>query len=94
MGIARTLYYNSTLGEPLYNLDENRNVLRGEEDKNASFFQEYKFKLEKVYERLYTDKGREIANSRRKSAVDFYENMLSETSEAYKSKNNLKNHIY
>ncbi|MBQ9531700.1 MAG: HD domain-containing protein [Eubacterium sp.] len=93
MGIARTLYYNSFLGEPLYNLDEDGNVINGEKDKNASFFQEYKFKLEKVYSKLYTKKGREIAESRKQSAVDFYENMLFETTKTYEARHYLKNCI-
>ena len=83
MGIARTLYYNAYLGEPLYNLDENRNVLSGEDDRGISFFQEYKFKLEKIYSKLQTKRGKEIAESRRKSAVDFYENMLCEVKSSY-----------
>ena len=85
LGIARTLYYNASLGEPLYNLDENRNVLSGENDNGISFFQEYKFKLEKIYSKLYTKRGKEIAESRRKSAVDFYENMLSEVKFSYEN---------
>lgn len=83
LGIARTLYYNSSLGEPLYNLDENRRVLSGDEDGGVSFFQEYKFKLEKVYSKLQTEKGKEIAEKRRKSAVDFYESMLREVQSSY-----------
>jgi uncharacterized protein len=85
LGIARTLYYNASLGEPLYNLDENRMVLNGEDDKGVSFFQEYKFKLEKIYSRLYTARGKDIAESRRKSAVDFYENMLGEVKSSYEN---------
>ncbi|MBE6741419.1 MAG: HD domain-containing protein [Ruminococcaceae bacterium] len=93
MGIARTLYYNSYLGEPLYNLDENKNVLKGEDDNGVSFFQEYKFKLEKVYSKLQTKRGKEIAESRRKSAEDFYNSMLSEVCETYEAKNHLKSYL-
>ena len=93
MGIARTLYYNSSLGEPLYNLDEKGNVLKGEDDGGVSFFQEYKFKLEKVYSKLQTEKGKEIAEARRQSAQSFYESMLSEVCETYKAKEHLKSCI-
>ena len=93
MGIARTLYYNAYLGEPLYNLDENRNVLKGEDDEGVSFFQEYKFKLEKVYSKLQTQKGKEIAEKRRKSAEAFYNSMLSEVSKTYEAKKHLKSHL-
>ena len=94
MGVARTLYYNSSLGEPLYNLDEKRNVLKGEDDSGVSFFQEYKFKLEKIYSKLQTEKGKEIAESRRKAAEVFYNNLLSEVEQTYKSKEHLNSHIF
>ena len=85
LGIARTLLYNGAEGEPLYSVDENGFVLDGTDETAPSFFQEYKFKLEKLYSRFLTEKGQQMADSRRKSAVSFYENMLSETQPAYKT---------
>lgn len=94
LGIARTLFYNGIVGEPLYSLDSERNVLDGSNDTESSFFQEYKFKLENVYSKIITDTGRCIAESRRRSAVDFYNSMLAEVSESYKiGKSLLKKHI-
>ncbi len=78
LGIARTLFYNGNLGEPLYTVDKNGNILDGTNDTEPSFFQEYKYKLEKVYDKMLTDTGKKIAESRRLSAVSFYENMLYE----------------
>ncbi len=83
LGIARTLQYNADHGEPLYSLDENGNVLDGSGDSAPSFFQEYRFKLEKVYDKLLTDSGRAIAAERRQSAVAFYNSMLHEVRNSY-----------
>ena len=83
LGIARTLLYNGKMGEPLYSLDENGIVSDGSADITPSFLQEYKYKLEKVYSRLITKRGREIGEERRKSAQAFYEAMLDETRRSY-----------
>ena len=48
-----------------------------------SFFQEYKRKLEGLYDRFYTRRGAELALQRRQAAVSFYENLRREMSEAY-----------
>ncbi len=85
MGVARTLLYNGAEGEPLYSVDENGYVLDGTDEETPSFFQEYKFKLEKLYSRFLTEKGQELANERRASAVSFYESMLAETKPYYES---------
>jgi hypothetical protein len=53
----------------------------GREDKTPSFFQEYCYKLEKLYDRFYTDRGRELALQRRAAAVRFYENLYEEVTQ-------------
>lgn len=78
MGIARTIAYIGIVSEPFYSLDEAGNVLTGEEDDNPSFFQEYNWKLKRVYDSFFTDRAREIAEERRKAGRDFYENMYKE----------------
>ena len=83
VGIARTLFYKGQVSEPLYNLDETGKVSNGEKDTNPSFFQEYKYKLENIYEKFYTERGAEMARKRQKAAVDYYENLLEEVSEGY-----------
>lgn len=82
MGIARSLLYQGKLGLPLYRRDPAGAVLPGEADEEASFFREYHFKLEKLYDRFYTRKGRELAQSRRQAAADFYEALLGEARQA------------
>ncbi len=83
LGIARTLVYQGALAEPLYSLTSDGKVSDGANDEIPSFFQEYKYKLEKIYSRFYTTRGKEIAEERRKTAVSFYENMLNEVSSTY-----------
>lgn len=83
MGIARTLLYKGGVGEPLYRLDSDGNVSNVSEDKLPSFLQEYKHKLEKIYDYFYTKRGEELAKERKRAAVNFYENLLREIQVAY-----------
>lgn len=85
LGLARTLLYKGTVSEPLYNLSSNGQVSDGSDDENPSFFHEYKYKLEKIYEQFYTVRGAEIAAQRQNAAVDFYNNMLQEVKDTYKN---------
>lgn len=82
MGIARTLLYQGYVSTPLYNRSEDGVVLDGTGENSPSFFQEYKYKLEKMYDRFYTQKGRTLAQERRQAAVSFYESLLNEVRES------------
>lgn len=82
IGIARTLLYQGYVGTPLYNLAPDGQVSDGTDDEIPSFFQEYKYKLETMYQRFYTKRGRELALSRRQDAVDFYNALLREVRES------------
>lgn len=83
IGIARTLLYKGTLAEPIYSILPNGTISNGENDRDASFFQEYKYKLERIYSNFYTTKGTELAQMRKKAAVTFYESLLQEAQETY-----------
>lgn len=83
IGLARTICYKGQAGEPLYSLTEEGEVSDGFNDTQPSFFQEYKRKLEGLYDRFYTRRGAELALQRRQAAVSFYENLRREMSEAY-----------
>jgi len=83
MGVARTLLYKAHVGLPLYMLDENGIVLDGTSDSENTFFQEYRFKLEKLYDRFYTGRGEALAQGRRAAARDFYEALLREARECH-----------
>ncbi len=83
MGIARTLLYKGKVEEPLYSLSEDGSVSDGKGDKNPSFFQEYKYKLEGLYSKFYTKKATEIAKERQAVAADFYNSLYKEVQDSY-----------
>ncbi len=83
MGIARTLLYQGHEAEPLYTRLANGEICDGTQSQTPSFFREYKYKLEKLYQRFYTQKGKELAVARQKTAVGFYEAMLEEVREIH-----------
>lgn len=85
MGIARTLIYKGIVTEPLYSVKSDGSVSNGENDTDPSFFQEYKYKLEKIYSNFYTNKGREIARNRQEAAVSFYNSLYQEVMLTYES---------
>ena len=83
IGIARTLMYRGTLTEPLYRTLPDGTISDGTHDIGHSFFREYKFKLEKLYDRFYTAKGTELAKARRAIAESYYESLYKEVNEGY-----------
>lgn len=83
MGIARTLLYQGHEGAPLYNLTPEGHVSDGAADTEPSFFHEYKFKLETLYDRFYTRRGKELALQRKQAAVDFYNALLREARQSH-----------
>ena len=85
LGMARTLVYKGAISDPLYSLLPDGMVSSGENDTTPSFFQEYKFKLEKIYDRFYTAKGEEMAKQRQQAATDFYNSLYQEVSASYKN---------
>jgi uncharacterized protein len=82
MGIARTLAYQGTVSAPMYSRSPDGSVSDGTGDTTASFFREYKFKLEKLYDRFYTAKGAFLAVQRREAAQRFYADLLREVRES------------
>lgn len=85
IGIARTLMYKGDMAEPLYHVLPGGKISDGSEDLGPSFFREYKFKLEKLYDRFYTVKGAELAAERRHIAAAFYESLYREVNTGYRS---------
>ena len=85
MGIARTLIYKGTVSEPIYSCLPDGSVSSGENDVTPSFFQEYKYKLEKVYSNFYTTEAKLIAKERQDSAVAFYNSLYEEVKSSYEN---------
>jgi uncharacterized protein len=50
----------------------------GQAENNASFMNEYNFKLKNIYDKFFTKRGREIAAERQNAAVHFYDCLLAE----------------
>ncbi|MEN6314741.1 MAG: HD domain-containing protein [Clostridiaceae bacterium] len=85
LGIARTLAYNGIVSRPLYCVDESGDVLDGNSNEEDSFFKEYNWKLKNVYGRFFTDRGKRLAEERRKASIDFYESMYREVRSIHKT---------
>lgn len=83
LGIARTLLYKGIVGQPLYSILPDGKVSDGTNDEKPSFFQEYKYKLENVYDHFYTKRGSEIAKKHQQTAISFYRSMLAEVQDSY-----------
>ena len=73
--------YKAQTGQKIYMLTDDGAVSDGTNDTEATFFHEYKFKLEKIYARFFTVRGREIALSRQNAAISFYNSLFGEVSE-------------
>ena len=80
VGVARTLVYKGTVSDPLYTRNPDGSISDGTAGEASSFFREYKFKLEKLYDRFYTQKGRELAMKRKPAAEAFYNSLYEEVS--------------
>lgn len=85
MGIARTLIYKGIMSEPLYSLLPDGSVSNGEGDTTPSFFQEYKYKLEKLYSHFYTEEATKMAKERQNTAIAFYEGLYEEVQSSYRN---------
>ncbi|MDE7238454.1 MAG: HD domain-containing protein [Lachnospiraceae bacterium] len=83
IGIARTLLYKGIVGEPLYSLTPDRTLLDGTDDTEPSFFQEYKYKLESIYDHFFTERGAALGKERQDAAKNYYQNLLSEMRAVY-----------
>ena len=78
VGIARTLMYSGAHDRPIYTTNPDGSIRDGKGDTEDSFFREYRFKLEGMYERFLTRRGAELAKERQRAAVDFYDALLAE----------------
>ena len=84
IGIARSLMYKAEVEEPLYVKKADGSICDGSGDEAApSFFREYKFKLEKLYDKFFTAQGAYLAQQRRQAAADFYHQLYREVQDGY-----------
>jgi len=83
MGVARTLLYQGNVSDPLYWVMSDGTVSDGTDDARPSFFREYNFKLQRIYDQFYTSSAAKIASRRRGAAVSFYRDLLNEVTDTY-----------
>lgn len=77
LGAARTLVYQGHVGHPIYSVGPDGGVLSGEE-KQPSFYSEYRHKLHGISQRFLTAGGRKMALKRAETMQRFVENLRSE----------------
>jgi uncharacterized protein len=86
LGIARSLQYGGSMSEPLYALDDSGNILlEGGGADVSTFFQEYHFKLKKLYGQFYTKRAGALAKLREKTMTDFCDALYREVDETLKN---------
>ncbi len=90
IGIARTLVYKGVINEPIYTTEDGV-VQNGTDKTKQSFFTEYVHKLSRVYDKMTTARGREIALERKREAEYFYNNLYGYLYDLYKSGNEIIN---
>jgi uncharacterized protein len=83
MGWVRGLLYKGVVGEPLYTLNADGSPSDGSGDAPPSMMHEYRFKLEKLYDRFYTAQGAALGKARQAAARAIYDALLFEIREAY-----------
>jgi uncharacterized protein len=86
MGWARSLLYNGMVGEPLYTLNPDGTPSDGSGDAPPSMLHEYRFKLEKLYDKFYTAQGAALGRAREAAARGIYDALLLEIREAYEQR--------
>ncbi len=77
MGISRTLMSMGKMNKPLYNINGDFTSVGGH------FFDYYDSVLSKVYEKMYTDRAKEIAHERKEIADIFVNQMKNEINQCY-----------
>ena len=78
IGIARTLMYSGAHDRPIYTTGPDGTINDGARDTEDSFFREYRFKLEGMYDRFLTRRGAELAKVRKPAATSYYDALLQE----------------
>lgn len=69
LGVARTLFYQGKVSDPLYTLTQDGTSSDGRADSRVSFFREYEYKLKNLYGQFYTARGAALAAARRAAAA-------------------------
>ncbi len=90
LGIARTLMYEGHVGDNIYTLQNEEIYIGNDRDvinKQETFVIEYNKKLKNLYEKFYTEEAKEIVGKYKKYAEMFYDKLIEQINETYRSKN-------
>ena len=93
LGIARTLLYKGTVKNNIYEI-KNGQICFGEnkEDKET-FLKEYNFKLKNLYNKFYTKEAMKMAKKQKEYAQIFYDKLVDQIIEIYKSKELINEYV-
>ncbi len=86
IGMARALNYTGFVNRPFYTLDKDNMVLENSNSENT-FVDEYNYKLLNIYDRLYTESAKKIAEIRLENQTNYYNSFIRELNDLYKNKN-------
>ena len=93
LGISRTLMYNGIVGNNLYEIKDKKICFGENKNDKETFLKEYNNKLKNLYGNFYTKEAAEMAKKQKECAQLFYENLVDQIIEIYKTKEIINEYI-
>jgi len=93
LGISRTLMYKGTVGSNLYEIKNGKICFGNNKEDEETFLKEYNFKLKNLYDKFYTEEALEMAKTQKEYAQIFYDKLVEQIIEIYKSKEKINEYI-
>jgi len=93
LGISRTLMYKGTVGSNLYEVKNGKICFGNNKEDEETFLKEYNFKLKNLYNKFYTEEALEMAKLQKEYAQIFYDKLVEQITEIYKSKGKVNEYI-
>ena len=93
LGIARTLMYKGTVGNNLYGVKNDKICFGNKNEDEETFLKEYNFKLRNLYNKFYTEEAMEIAKNQKEYAQMFYDKLVEQIMDIYKTKEIINEYI-
>jgi uncharacterized protein len=86
LGIARTLLYKGHVKSKIYEINNGDICFGNNKSDDETFLKEYNFKLIKLYDKFYTEEAQRLANKQKEHAQYFYDKLVEQVKESYKSR--------
>ena len=86
LGIARTLMYKGHVKDKIYEIKDGKICFGENKNDEETFLKEYNGKLIKLYDKFYTVEARNIGQKQKEYAQYFYDKLLEQINDSYKSK--------